>query len=404
MKNIIVLYSARIIGIASRSLLSIAAGAILLPSELEKYNYIYALYQVLAYVISFEFYQVVHRSYLKDCAKKLKIHAHMFLYAINLVLIFIVAFCKLFGVVNEEFFCAVIAAFSYNIFIELYRYSGVLKKPTAGEIGYAVRGVLCLIPVLYLVHNNQASATEIILFCIVIDGAIGLALGVVFHETFCISVTNKRYLIAVARKFKALISQNLNTLMLMASTAVLSRFLLNFDKILGYMSETAGLSAKYYFSSMLALSYFGMVESVANNKYAPLLLSREISSGGFFRKQFNLILIFFPIAIIASQLADSILSIERFQSDIFLFFLLASALNMISNAASVVIYSRKKDAFNFFSVLITFALCGVCLGYLILYGSWGGEMLDLKMCIAYIAAMLLLLLIRLSFLMKVRLS
>lgn len=401
MKTILILYTARITGIISRSLLSIVAGATLVPHELEKYNYILALIQIFAYIISIEFYQVVHRSYLTDAVKKIKIHAHIFLYAINLLIIILLTIAYSFKVIQEEVFIAVVAAYAYNIFIELYRYSGVLKKPVVGEIGYAARGLLSLLPILYLLNQNQTPSIQIILYCIIIDLAIGLMLGVVLYKSFTIDVIKLNYLKIIVRKFINLILCNINALLLMASTAILSRLLLNFDKIVGYISTSIELSTSYYFSSVLAISYFGMVESVANNKYAPMLLSKEISSENFLRKQFNLILLFGCVAILISFFLDYTLLIDRFQSNIFLFFLLASALNMISNAASIIIYARKKDEFNFASIFITLIFCGLVLGYFLFYNSWSVGKLDLKMCIAYTSAMAFLLFIKLLFLMRV---
>jgi hypothetical protein len=302
------------------------------------------------------------------------------------------------GLIGEEIFIAVIAAYAYNIFIEMYRYSGVFKNPKVGEIGYAARGVLSLVPVLYLLNQDQTLSIEIVLYCMIIDVVIGLMLGAALYRSFSFEIVNIKYLKIIFIKFKELIVKNKNALLLMASTAIMTRLLLNFDKMVGYISESIKLSPNYYFSSVLAISYFGMVESVANNKYAPMLLSGEISSGKFLKKQFNLIVLFSFIAICITLTS----LIDRFQYDIFLLILSASALNMMSNAVSIVLYAKKKDILNFASIFITLIFCGLIVNHFIINNPRNNAKVDLEMCIAYISMIILLLLARVSFMMQDR--
>jgi hypothetical protein len=131
-----------------------------------------------------------------------------------------------------------------------------------------------------------------------------------------------------------------------------------------------------------------------------MLLSNEISSQKFLKKQFDLVVIFGFIAIVISIILNLTSLIHRFQYDIFLLILLASALNMISNAVSIVIYSRKKDLLNFISIFITLILCGLVVGCTLIDNSKSKVIVDLEMCIAYVVTMVCLLLARVSFMMR----
>lgn len=389
-----VLLLARAFGIGSRFLLTICAAAYLSDAEIAFYNFMLVAMQIATYAIGLELYQVVHRKYLWHTEDKDLTRAHMYYYIVLIFPIVVISVSLGAGFGASGLALAVIAAYSYSIFIEAYRYSGVLRSPRLGEVGYALRGLLAIVPIVYVVASENPLAISIILYCMVVDVLLGvIILASVGCKNFSFEITKKN-ITFLNLTLISIFRSDFRIILLLCLTAVSMRILAGYDKLLPYLTSAIQLSASYYFSSIVAMSIVGALESVFNNKYSPLVLSASITESAYFKILLKLFGVYLLIIFAIAYLFDSIVQFERFDFNLFALATFSAVCLSLGNGLHIIVYSRGHDKMNFLAVSIAMLFAAIFVASGLNYVSVDSNSVDLKVGLIFLSSCVALFLTR----------
>ena len=347
----------RLISVVGRFGLVAGAYYVLHPEEFKAFSFIIASQQVALYLMGLDIYQITHRQYRATLDGVYIQHHFTFL----LIMSSAVTFCMLMSIafdIDRILIAILASSLGMCLFLESYRYSGLLERPVSGEVVLACKSVLSLMTLWAIKLELINSAIELIIILSLVDASCFVILIYSLFREFSLPTRKLRTALIY---FSTEISVFLKILL----STVSLRIYQNIDKLLSYI-YFASVTADYYFTSMLAFAGYNIIESVYNNHRITKILDANSSKNKKLIVEFCSILVATTLCLYVILFLGSKLLPEFFVKlsvNTMIILSLAASINSLSNLFHQFIYARRHDGMlaiiSFLPILLILPLLNV---------------------------------------------